>query len=114
MPRRKDNRLPVILVTNDDGIRAKGLHSLIEMAKPFGRIVVVAPEEGNSGMSHAITIKTPLRIRKHKRTDDVDFYSVNGTPVDCVKHARKQVFSSPPEMLLSGIKHGSNSTVSVF
>lgn len=114
MPRRKDNRLPVILVTNDDGIRAKGLHSLIEMAKPFGRIVVVAPEEGNSGMSHAITIKTPLRIRKHKRTDDVDFYSVNGTPVDCVKLAMNQVFSSPPDMLLSGINHGSNSSVSVF
>jgi len=114
MPKRKANRLPVILITNDDGIKAKGIHSLIEMAKPFGRIVVVAPEEGNSGMSHAITIKDPLRIRKHKRTDDVDFYSVNGTPVDCVKLAMNQVFNNPTDLLLSGINHGSNASVSIF
>jgi 5'-nucleotidase len=65
-------------------------------------------------MSHAITIKDPLRIRKHKRTDDVDFYSVNGTPVDCVKLSMNQVFKSPPDMILSGINHGSNASVSIF
>ncbi|HPE19374.1 MAG TPA: 5'/3'-nucleotidase SurE [Tenuifilaceae bacterium] len=114
MPKKNTGRRPVILVTNDDGIRAKGLHSLVEMVKPFGRVVVVAPEEGNSGMSHAITIKNPLRIRKHKRTDDVDFYSVNGTPVDCVKLAMNQLFKSQPDLLVSGINHGSNSSVSIF
>lgn len=109
-----DSRVPLILVTNDDGYQAKGISALIEMAKPLGRVVVVAPHEGNSGMSHAITIKHPLRIRKHKRTDDVEMYSVNGTPVDCVKLAMSQVLTNPPDLILSGINHGSNSSVSVF
>ena len=78
MFKRSKDRVPVILLTNDDGIQAKGLQALIELAKPFGRIVVVAPDEGNSGMSHAITIKYPLRLRKHQRNDDVEMYSVNG------------------------------------
>jgi 5'-nucleotidase len=106
--------IPTILVTNDDGIHAKGLEALIEIVKPFGKVIVVAPEEGNSGMSHAITIKHPLRIRKHKRNDDVDFYSVNGTPVDCVKMAMNQVIKSTPNLLVSGINHGSNSSVSIL
>ncbi len=107
-------RLPVILVTNDDGYRAAGLEALIDIVKPYGRIVVVAPDEGNSGMSHAITIKTPLRLKKHSRNDDVDFYSVNGTPVDCVKLAINQLFKTLPDLIVSGINHGSNSSVSVF
>jgi 5'-nucleotidase len=114
MLNNNSERRPTILVTNDDGFQAKGINALIELAKPFGRVVVVAPEEGNSGMSHAITIKHPLRIRKHKRTDDVELYSVNGTPVDCVKLAISQVLKSTPDILLSGINHGSNSSVSVF
>lgn len=108
------NRRPVILVTNDDGIKAKGIRALVDMAKPFGRVVVVAPEEGNSGMSHAITIKHPLRIREHQWEDDVKVYSVNGTPVDCVKLALNQIFKHKPDLVLSGINHGSNSSVSVF
>jgi 5'-nucleotidase len=109
-----EERTPVILITNDDGFQAKGLGALIEMAKSFGRIIVVAPEEGNSGMSHAITIKHPLRLRKHVRTDNVEMYSVNGTPVDCVKLAMSQVLKNPPDLLLSGVNHGSNASVSVF
>ncbi|MDY0197442.1 MAG: 5'/3'-nucleotidase SurE [Tenuifilaceae bacterium] len=110
----KSSRKPVILVTNDDGINAKGIKALAEMAKQFGRVVVVAPDEGNSGMSHAITIKHPLRLKKHNWGDDIEAYSVNGTPVDCVKLAINQVFKHKPDMLLSGINHGSNSSVSVF
>lgn len=110
----KSIRKPVILVTNDDGINAKGIKALAEMAKQFGRVVVVAPDEGNSGMSHAITIKHPLRLKKHNWGDDIEAYSVNGTPVDCVKLAINQVFKHKPDMLLSGINHGSNSSVSVF
>lgn len=109
-----EDRRPAILVTNDDGYRAKGLEALIEMAKPLGRVVAVAPEEGHSGMSHAITITTPLRLRKHRRTDGVELYSVNGTPVDCVKLAMNQLFRNLPELVLSGVNHGSNSSVSVF
>jgi 5'-nucleotidase len=114
MFKRKSERRPVILVTNDDGVNAKGLQSLIEMVKPYGRVIVVAPKEGNSGMSHAITIKNPLRIRKHERTDGVEMYSVNGTPVDCVKLAMSQVLKNQPDLLVSGINHGSNSSVSIF
>lgn len=109
-----DKRLPLILITNDDGFQAKGIGALIEMAKPLGRVIVVAPYEGNSGMSHAITIKHPLRLHKHKRTDGVEMYSVNGTPVDCVKLAMNQVLPHKPDLILSGINHGSNSSVSVF
>lgn len=105
---------PLILISNDDGYRAKGLEALIEMAKPLGRVVVVAPSEGRSGMSHAITIKDPLRIRKQKRTDDVELYSVNGTPVDCIKLAMSEVLKTTPDIILSGVNHGSNSSVSVF
>jgi 5'-nucleotidase len=114
MFKKKSERRPTILVTNDDGINAKGLQSLIEMVRPFGRVVVVAPKEGNSGMSHAITIKYPLRIRKHERADEVEMYSVNGTPVDCVKLAMSQVLKNPPDLIVSGVNHGSNASVSIF
>lgn len=114
MKEEKNDFKPLILVTNDDGIHAKGLSALIEMVVPLGKLVVVAPEEGNSGMSHAITIKTPLRIRKHKRPDGIDFYSVNGTPVDCVKLAMSQILESKPALIVSGINHGSNASVSVL
>lgn len=106
---------PVILVTNDDGYKAAGLEALVEMVKPFGKVVVVAPEEGHSGMSHAITIKVPLRLKQRKRDDDVTFYTVNGTPVDCVKLAMSQLFTNRiPDLVVSGINHGSNSSISII
>jgi 5'-nucleotidase len=107
-------RKPLILITNDDGYQAKGLSALIEMAKPLGRVIVVAPEEGQSGMSHAITIKHPLRIKERKRTDGVELFSVNGTPVDCIKLSMNQILKNPPDLILSGVNHGSNSSVSVL
>jgi 5'-nucleotidase len=104
----------VILVTNDDGYKSGGIEALIEMVKPLGRVVVVAPEEGNSGMSHAITIKVPLRMKHRSRNDDVELYSVNGTPVDCVKLAMNELFATnPPDLMVSGINHGSNASISV-
>ena len=109
-----EKRRPVILVTNDDGFRAKGIEALIEMAKPFGRVVAVAPREGNSGMSHAITIKTPLRLKRRIQSEDFELYSVDGTPVDCVKLAMNQLFQNPPDLIVSGINHGSNASVSIF
>jgi 5'-nucleotidase len=108
---------PLILITNDDGIRAKGLRALVEIAKPIGRVLVVAPEEGHSGESHAITTKTPLRLRKLEEQDsssEVDMYACNGTPVDCVKLGMTHLLSSKPDIVLSGINHGSNSSISVI
>lgn len=103
----------LILITNDDGIEARGLKSLIEVVREFGKVVVVAPEESQSGMSHAITMKFPLRIRTVKNEEGLEIYSCNGTPVDCVKLAVHQLLGRKPDMLVSGINHGSNASVSI-
>lgn len=105
---------PVILVTNDDGINAKGLQKLSNIASEFGDVIVVAPEMGQSGMSHAITIKVPLALDEVKRENRKAVYSTNGTPVDCVKLALNQLFDKKPDLVLSGINHGSNSSISIF
>lgn len=104
----------LIMVTNDDGINAKGLHVLVEIAKQFGNVSVVAPTEGQSGMSHAITVKTPVRVYKSSIFDHILTYSCSGTPVDCVKMAINQLFPKKPDLILSGINHGANSSSSVM
>jgi 5'-nucleotidase len=109
----KKNRRPLILVTNDDGVNAPGIKTLIDMAREFGKVVAVAPDEGRSGMSHAITIKYPLRVNKIREEKDFAFYSCTGTPADCVKLAVNQILERKPDILLSGINHGSNSSISV-
>ena len=103
----------MILVANDDGVDAKGIKSLVEVASRFGKVVVAAPSEAMSGMSHAITIKTPLRAKKVHSKDGVEIFSCQGTPVDCVKLALNQLLKRKPDLLLSGINHGSNSSSSV-
>ena len=104
----------LILVSNDDGVEAKGLKTLIEVAMRFGKVVVVAPSEAMSGMSHAITIKNPLRAKRVKKSDSLEIYSCSGTPVDCVKLAVNQLLGGKlPDLVLSGINHGSNSSSSV-
>ncbi len=109
------NKEKLILVSNDDGIDAKGLKTLIEVASRFGTVLVVAPADAQSGMSHAITIKTPLRAKKLKKTDTLEVYSCQGTPVDCVKLAINQLLEGrQPDLLVSGINHGSNSSSSVI
>lgn len=110
----KENSRPLILVTNDDGVTAKGIESLVKMAKAFGDVVVVAPEEGQSGMSHAITSKIPLRMRKVREEEGVLWYAISGTPADCVKVAMNQLLTKKPDLLLSGVNHGSNASVSVI
>ncbi len=105
---------PLILVTNDDGFFAGGLKALVEVAKEFGDVVVVAPEESQSGMSHAITIKHPIRINKKKEENGYRMYSCSGTPVDCVKLAISRLLDRKPDILVSGINHGSNASVSVI
>ena len=103
----------LILISNDDGVDAKGLKSLIKVASQFGHVVVAAPAEAMSGMSHAITIKTPLRAKKIHFGEDVEIYSCQGTPVDCVKLALNQLLPKKPDLILSGINHGSNSSSSI-
>ncbi|MDR2038493.1 MAG: 5'/3'-nucleotidase SurE, partial [Bacteroidales bacterium] len=105
---------PLILISNDDGYRAGGLKALIEAARPYGDLLVVAPMEGQSGMSHAITVKVPIRIEKQTEEKGCTIYSCNGTPSDCVKIALNKLIDRHPDMLLSGINHGSNSSASVL
>ncbi len=110
----QDNDKPVILVTNDDGVDAKGIRSLIEVVRPLGKVLVVAPADPHSGMSHAITVKVPLRIAKIQEEDNLLIYKCYGTPVDCVKMAFNQLLTEKPDLLVSGINHGSNASTSVF
>ena len=105
---------PLILIANDDGYRSGGLQALIEAARPYGDLLVVAPIEGQSGMSHAITVKVPIRIEKYVDEPGFTLYVCNGTPVDCVKIALNKLIDRHPDLLLTGINHGGNSSVSVL
>lgn len=106
---------PVILVTNDDGITAGGIRSLIEVAKEFGDVWVVAPNSPQSGMGHAITVNNILRLHEvHNDPEEVREFACSGTPVDCVKLAVYRVLKRRPDLLLSGINHGANNSISVI
>ncbi len=102
------NHKPLILVTNDDGIEAKGIRNLIQAMREIGEVIVVAPDKAQSGMSHAITITIPLRLKNGLKEDFYTEYSSNGTPVDCVKLAIKILLDRKPDLCVSGINHGSN------
>ena len=105
----------LIFVTNDDGFASKGFAAAIEVARRFGRVVAVAPESMQSGMSQAITIYNPLYLRKVRDDEDVQVYALSGTPVDCVKVAFDYMFGDErPDLAISGINHGSNSAVNVL
>ncbi len=103
-----------ILVTNDDSVHAKGIKELVTVAKEFGDVLVVAPNKPQSGMGHAITITKPLRLESYNGFDGVEAYSCSGTPVDCVKLAVFEILKRKPDLLLSGINHGENSSTNVL
>jgi 5'-nucleotidase len=105
---------PLILITNDDGIFAPGLRKLIEIARQLGNVVVVAPETSQSGMSHAITVRAPLRLRKITEEKNFKEYSCNGTPVDAIKMGEQLIVRGKPDLVLSGINHGSNASVNII
>jgi len=103
----------LILVTNDDGLDSLGIASLVEAMSAMGEVIVVAPAEPQSGMSQAITVKHPLRVKQVQLNGTMS-YAVNGTPTDCVKLAFNQLLPRKPDLLVSGINHGSNSSTSVL
>lgn len=105
---------PLILVTNDDGIFAPGIKALAKIASKFGDIVVVAPDKPQSGMGHAITINSTIRIQKTNFHNAKIEYSCTGTPVDCVKMAMNSILKKRPDLVISGINHGSNSSINVI
>lgn len=105
----------LILVTNDDGYASKGFAAAIEIARGFGRVVAVAPEVPQSGMSQAITLNTPLFLRRVREEEGLTVYALSGTPVDCVKMAFDHLLSGERvDLVISGINHGSNSAVNVL
>ena len=105
---------PLIFVTNDDGIHARGLHELVEVMQLFGDVVVIAPEVAMSGMSNAITADYPLRANKLSEERGITVYKCNGTPVDCVKLGFNHLLDKMPDFVVSGINHGANSSISVI
>ncbi|MBX2903008.1 MAG: 5'/3'-nucleotidase SurE [Chitinophagales bacterium] len=105
---------PLILVTNDDGITAPGIRALVEAMLPLGDVVVVAPDSPQSGMGHAITINKPLRLVETQDFGSIKSFACSGTPVDCVKLAHNVVLHRKPDLCVSGINHGSNSSINII
>jgi 5'-nucleotidase len=106
---------PLILVTNDDGITAHGIRTLVRLMKQLGDVVVVAPNSPQSGMGHAITINAPSAFTKSIFIPGIPAYECSGTPADCVKLAKHFVLKDrSPDLVVSGINHGSNTSISVL
>lgn len=107
----KDRKL--ILVSNDDGIAAKGVNRLVKALMKYGDVICVCPATHQSGKSMAITFDSPLRIHRLKDYEGAKMYTVSGTPVDCVKLAMHAIVPRKPDLVVSGINHGSNAAVNV-
>ncbi len=106
---------PLILVTNDDGINAPGIRTLTSVVKDIGDVIVVAPNSPQSGMGHAITINSTLHSsRITPKNSEIIEYSCSGTPADCVKLAINELMPRKPDLCVSGINHGSNSSINVI
>lgn len=105
---------PLIFVTNDDSLAAKGIAELVAVAQHFGEVVVIAPDKPQSGMGHAITINDPLRLVPSSKFEPITAYSCSGTPVDCVKIGIYEVLHRKPDLVLSGINHGQNASTNVL
>lgn len=102
------------MVTNDDGITAPGIRTLIEAVKPLGKVVVVAPDSPQSGKGHAITLGFPLRMNQVDIFEGIEAWQCSGTPVDCVKLARDKILDQPADLCVSGINHGANHSINII
>lgn len=105
---------PLILVTNDDGIFSKGILALLDVAKHFGEVIVIAPDKPQSGMGHAITINTLLRMYPSVIFEGIQAYTCSGTPVDCIKLGIYELLKKKPDLIVSGINHGENTSTNVL
>ena len=103
-----------ILVSNDDGIDSAGIYALAESLKEIGEVTVVAPLYEQSAVGHAITMKTPLRIVEYKKNGKFFGYAVDGTPADCVKIGIRNIMKDTPDLMVSGINHGSNTAINII
>ena len=103
-----------ILVSNDDGIFSDGVGMLVKELQTIANVTVVAPESQQSAVGHAITMQRPLRVREVSKEGKFFGYAVDGTPADCVKLAIRHLMKIKPDIVISGINHGSNTAVSVI
>jgi len=103
-----------ILLTNDDGIHAPGLHALYRALSSDFPVDIVAPEVEMSAVGHAISLSRPLRVKKVRKESRFYGYAVSGTPADCVKIALQELLDQPPDVILSGINLGSNTGVDIL
>ena len=105
---------PLILITNDDGIASRGLRHLAHLAQEFGDVVVMAPDRNASGLSTSITCLRPLHAYLADKEEGIEYYACDGTPADCVKMGYEHFCSRRPDLLLSGINYGSNSSINII
>jgi len=105
---------PLILITNDDGDTANGINVLTRLMMEIGDVVVMAPDGGRSGQSNAITVSHPIRYTKIEEREGLIRYKCTGTPTDCVKLALHDILDRKPDLLVSGINHGSNAAINVI
>ena len=107
-----NNKRPLILISNDDGYHSPGIRALVDMVRGLADVLVCAPESARSGFSCAFSATDYLRLKRRHNMGDIEVWSCNGTPVDCVKLALDQLCADRhPDLILSGINHGDNSTV---
>ncbi len=102
-----------ILISNDDGIDATGIKVLTKFLKKIGNVTVVAPRTEQSAVGHAITMKVPLRVTEYYENGNFFGYAVDGTPADCVKMGIKNIMKVKPDIVVSGINHGSNTAINI-
>ncbi len=105
---------PLILVTNDDGIDSEGLYKLVKELNHIGNVVVVAPDHQQSAVGHSLSIAKPLRINKFHRNGVVLGYAINGSPTDCVKLALSTILDNTPDLIVSGINYGQNTSINIL
>ena len=108
------SKKPLILITNDDGVDAPGLRKLISVVKPLGDLIVISSDTTMSGMAHAVTIQTPIRVKKLAEEPGYVEYVSTGTPVDNVKLGKHKLSGRLPDLVLSGINHGSNASINII
>ncbi len=109
-----ETQRPLILVSNDDGIDAKGIRELVRVAARHGDVIVAAPNKGYSGQSHSITVMAPLTVDPRSDVEGaLKAYAIGGSPVDCIKLGYHALVPRKPDLVLSGINHGSNASASV-
>ena len=110
----KSDNNPVILVCNDDGIFSPGIRALAQVADEFGDVEIIAPDRQQSAVGHAVTVNTPLRSRSFQIDGRFNGQAVTGTPADSVKLAHDQLMQRKPDLVVSGINHGSNAGINIL